>query len=146
MSEDSNQIETQIKILNKLDNCFSTLQKALKIKLNENLISSRKMLALKSHLSQEITKFKDELTKLQKKECISDDSISSAKYYELYQEIINEKKKIKHDITELLAVKENDFERFKIEKEYFEKEIKNKELNALDEFKYKLGKIMESIE
>ncbi|KAG4304623.1 hypothetical protein PORY_002016 [Pneumocystis oryctolagi] len=144
MSKDLKQIENQIKVLNQLDECFSKLQNTLKTKLNESFIQSHKNLTLENNLSKEIENFKEELKKLQEKKCILDKNIST-KYYELYEEIMNERKKIKQDINKLTALKEDDFKNLKIEKEYFDKEIKNKELDALEEFKHKLSKIVENI-
>ncbi|KAG5519886.1 hypothetical protein PMAC_000163 [Pneumocystis sp. 'macacae'] len=146
MNKNSKHIENQLKILKQLDDSFSKLQNALKIKLNESFVLNHKSLILENQLSEEIMNFKKELKKFQEKKNISDDDISNAKHYELYEEIMNERKKIKQDINQLVDLKKNVFENLKVEKECFNKKIKNDELNALEEFKHKINKIVENIE
>ncbi|CCJ30775.1 unnamed protein product [Pneumocystis jirovecii] len=145
MNKDSKHIENQLKILKQLDGSFSKLQNALKTKLNKSFVLNHKNLTLENQLSEEIVNLKEGLEKLQEKKN-PDDNTTNAKYYKLYEEIMDERKKIKQDINQLVALKEDAFKNLKVEKERFDKKIKNDELSALEEFKHKLNKIVENIE
>ncbi|EMR10846.1 hypothetical protein PNEG_00992 [Pneumocystis murina B123] len=136
--------KNQEKLLYKLNEYFLKFQKTLKTKLNENFLLNNEILRLENHLLEEIENFKEELDKIQQNKCILDLPISKTKD-KLYQEIIYERK-INYDMICLSIFEENDIENLKIEKEKFKKMIKNKEIDALEEFKDKLSKIVTSIE